>query len=76
MSALRPLPNALPAVDASTAIATNLAAHAAAARGAYASNTERALQADVALFTVLSQIFGWLRPGIRSPATASWDDGQ
>jgi site-specific recombinase XerD len=32
-------------------VAANLRQHAAAARGAYAHNTERALQADVAIFT-------------------------
>jgi hypothetical protein len=34
-----------------SAIAANLHQHAEAARGAYARNTERALQADVAIFT-------------------------
>lgn len=46
------MPPQLPAVVADhTEISTNLRQHAQAARGAYATNTERALRADVAIFT-------------------------
>jgi site-specific recombinase XerD len=50
--ALRPLaaPDPTPAA-ADTAIADNLRAHQAAAHGAYAGNTERALRADVLMFS-------------------------
>ena len=41
----------VPATVAETEITASLRQHAAAARGAYAGNTERALRADVAIFT-------------------------
>lgn len=41
----------VPATVAETEINASLRQHAAAARGAYAGNTERALKADVAIFT-------------------------
>jgi integrase len=41
----------VPAVVAETEITANLRQHAEAARGAFASNTERALRADVTIFT-------------------------
>jgi hypothetical protein len=51
--------------DPAHPLTANLQAHAAAARGAYTRNTERALQADVALFT------GWCAETNRTalPAT-------
>jgi integrase len=46
-----PLPGNLPATIADSAISANLRRHAEAARGAFASNTERALKGDIARFT-------------------------
>jgi len=41
----------VPAIVAETEITAHLRQHAEAARGAFASNTERALRADVAILT-------------------------
>jgi integrase len=51
MNALAKIENAGLAVVEGAEIAENLRQHAEAARGAYAINTERALKADVAIFT-------------------------
>ena len=51
MNALARIENASPATIEGSEMATSLRQHAEAARGAYASNTERALRADVAAFT-------------------------
>jgi site-specific recombinase XerD len=40
-----------PAIVPTTEISTNLRRHAAAVRGAFAANTERALRGDIARFT-------------------------
>jgi site-specific recombinase XerD len=55
----------LPAVIADSAIAASLRRYAAAARGAFASNTERALHSDVLIFT------GWCAEADRSALPAS-----
>ena len=67
MNALTRIENAGPATIEGGEIATSLRQHAEAARGAYASNTERALRADVAIFT------GWCTEAGRQPLPASAD---
>ena len=57
----------VPASVAETEITASLRQHAEAARGAYAGNTERALRADVAIFT------GWCAGEGRQPLPASAD---
>jgi len=57
----------VPATVAETAITANLRQHAQAARGAFASNTERALRADVAIFT------GWCATEDRQALPAAAD---
>ena len=57
----------VPATVADTEITANLRQHAEAARGAFASNTERALRADVAIFT------GWCAGGGHQALPASAD---
>ncbi len=51
MTEIAPLENSPPATAGDRGIADRLIEHAEAARGAYARNTERALRADVAVFT-------------------------
>jgi len=65
MNALIRIKNANPAVTEGGEIAESLRQHAEAARGAYASNTERALRADVAAFTA------WCAAAGREPLPAS-----
>jgi integrase len=55
----------VPAAVAETEITASLRQHAEAARGAYAGNTERALRADVAIFT------GWCAGEARHALPAS-----
>src|SRR5580658_8073045 len=55
----------VPATVTDTEITANLRQHAEAARGAFASNTERALRGDVALFT------GWCAQEDRQALPAS-----
>jgi len=57
----------LPVTVATDAIGASLRQHAEAARGAYAGNTERALRADVAIYT------GWCAGEGRQPLPASAD---
>lgn len=54
-----------PAIVTASEITTNLRQHAEAARGAFASNTERALRADVVIFT------GWCAGKRRKALPAS-----
>jgi len=60
----------LPAPSADQQLAKRLARHAHAARGAYSLNTERALRADIAIFTAWCEEHG--RPATpASPATVA-----
>jgi hypothetical protein len=60
-----PRTDPVPAVVAESEITANLRQHAEAARGAFASNTERALRADVVIFT------GWCTREDRQALPAS-----
>ena len=62
MTELAKIETAIPAEIEAGALAS-LQRHAAAARGAYAGNTERALRADVAIFTAWCSDVGESPPG-------------
>ena len=73
MTELTKIQTAIPAEIEAGALA-NLAQHAAAARGAYAGNTERALRADVTIFTAgCSDIGATALPAVAATVAALID---
>jgi integrase len=70
MNALMTVSTGSVIADAEAAILANLQHHAEAARGAFASNTERALKSDVAIFTAWCRTSG-LSSMPASPATVA-----